>query len=281
MPFDFCQKSQEQNDIDFLVRGGSNIEKSKLRILAYYQLNEPSTADFAKFLQQEYGTGGWSDGKRSESHSPKGISINILGRNYSYKWNEFARLVAKSIDQDEYVSEKDLPKPEYYSVKSEENAPFNYLRKTFHFCETYGGRKMIVAHLSSVTDEEVKNVRFFKNIGNVNDHVDIGIHEILDAVESGCYESTDEIWTDIKRSGRRVNPTAFGGKKWLDEEAIEDYLKAYKKTGYAHGRKLSYPYCYPRLDETRSFYHTRLRVKRGELSSVYLRDRSEWGVDEE
>lgn len=271
IPFEVCQKSQEQNDIDFLVRRGSGFCKGKLRILSYYQLNNPKVSEFANFLAKEYGIGGWSDGIRSEDHSNKGIKFQWKERKYLFSWTAFAKLVAKSIEADEYVTEKDLPKNEYFKVQNP-SSPFGYLCKSYSFGDAYG-KKIIVAHLSSVTMEQVKDVKWFTDYCHLNCHVDIGIHELLDGIDSGAYESIEELWEDIRFSGRRLSPSSFGGRMEYDKDKVQELFDDYKKTGYAMGYKAKNPlYEYPRLTENAGtlFFHLRLRVKNGELSKEYF-----------
>ena len=270
IPFEACIKSVEQSDIDYLVREGSNTEKSKLRILAYYNLNRPSISDFAKFLANEYGQGGWGIEHRSEDHSSRGIRYKCYDRKYSFSWTEFAKLVAKAIEENEYASEKDLPRDEYFKVPNPDT-PYGYLRKTYQFCEAYYG-KIIVAYLMSLTEEQVKGARWFKDYSHVKDHVDISLHELLDGIDSGTYGSVDEIWEDIRFSGRRIAPAALGGRIDLDTEKVQKLFDAYKKTGYAMGCKSKNPlYGYPRLSTNEgTFFRLRLRVKNGELSRHYF-----------
>ena len=273
--FDFiyfkdCIKSVEQSDIDYLVRQGSNTEKGKLRILAYYNLNRPSLSDFAKFLAKEYGQGGWGHENRSADCSSKGVRYKCYDRKYSFSWKEFAGHVAKAIEAGEYVSEKDLPKDEYFKIPNQET-PYGYLRKSYHFCDAYYG-KIIVAYLMSLTEEQVKGVRWFKDYSHVNDHVDISLHEILDGIDSGTYDSVDEIWEDIRFSGRRIAPAAVGGRLDLDTKAVQRFFDAYKRTGYAMGSKSQNPlYGYPRFTTHEGlFFRFRQRVKKGEVSRNYF-----------
>lgn len=270
IPFDTCIKSVEQSDIDYLVRKGSGTEKGKLRILAYYQLNNPSVSDFAKFLSNEYGQGGFGIENRSEDHSSRGIRYKCFDRKYSFSWTEFAKLVAKAIEANEYVSEKDLPRDEYFKVPNP-TTPYGYLRKSYCFVDAYG-KKVIAAYLSSVTAEEVKSVRWFKDYSLVYSHVDIGIHELLDGIDSGAYDSVDELWEDIRFSGRRLSPSSFGGRREYDQEKVQKLFDDYKKTGYAMGCKSkNHLYGYPRLSTNEgTFFRFRLRVKNGELSRHYF-----------
>ena len=272
IPFACCQKSQEQNDIDFIVRRGSSFEKGKVRILAYYHLNNPSMSQFADFLKKEYGLGGWSIGYASEDHFEKGIKFQKDGRKYNFSWVEFAKHVAKSIEDGEYVTDSDIPKAEYFKIPNppKEIYPFNYLRKTYEFSFTYGGRKIITAYLSSVVEEQTKDCIIFKPYYCVNDYTDIGIHELIVGIESGAYDNVKEIWRDIAKSLRRISPTVFGGgaQKWLDERGVQEFFDNYKKTGSCLGTKPTEDY--PHHQERNNFYSTRLRVKRGELSEEYL-----------
>lgn len=268
--FDECKKTQEQKDIDFFVQKGSSFEKGKLRIINFYQMNDPNIFEFSVFLRNEYGHGGWNIGYASEEHSPKGIKIIKDGRRYSFSWNEWAKKVAEKIDSNSYVLEKDLPRPEYFKIPNPpaEIYPFNYLQKTYYFSSSYKNEKIIAAHLSSITETDVKNVRFFESYSCVNDYVYIGIHELMVGIESGAYESIEEIWLDIRKSGRMISPSIFGGKKWLDEDGIKHFFENYKKTGSCIGTRPEKVYTHH--EERHTFYGIRLRVKKGDLSPEYL-----------
>lgn len=266
-PIDYCQKSRKQNDIDILVRKGSGFVKGKLRILAFYNLNNPTITEFANFLKHEYGDGGCSVSDYWEHHNGSGISIDFRGRaKYKFTWTEFAKLVAESINNDEYVTDKDIPKDEYYVAKHMHGS-YTHLRKSYQITYGYDGKKLITAHLSSCTKDNVCGM--VESFSNKYSHVDISIHELVNGIECGTYETETEIWEDIKRSGRRVSPSIFGGKKFLDERGIADFLSNYKKHGYVF-KSRDY------VDEeyhNGTFYSLRLRVKRGELSKEFLSEK--------
>lgn len=267
IPFTVCQKSQEQLDIDTLVRKGSGFCHGKIRILAFYQINQPSTKEFGDYLKNEYGQGGASNGKYSEMHDSRGISIEfkIDKRKYKFSWPEFAKLVAKSIEADEYMTEADLPKNEYFEARHN-HGNYTHLLKDYYFGYAYDGRKIVKAALHSCTEDVVKG-KMVDHFSNRYSHVDIHIHEIIRAIESGAYDNVGDIWEDIKFSGRMISPTAFGGKRWLDEKAIDEYFDSWKKTGSVHGdgREVCED-----LDDEDRFYSSRLRVVRGEISKEYF-----------
>ena len=267
IPFSVCQKSQEQLDIDTLVRRGSNFRHGRIRILAYYQINRPSITEFANYLKNEYGHGGEGNAKYSEMHDSRGISIEFKSdkRKYSFSWTEFAKLVAKSIEADEYMTEADLPKNEYYEARYI-HGNYTHLLKDYYFGYAYDNRKMVKAALHSCTEDVVKG-KMVEHFSNRYSSVDISISEIIRAIESGAYDNDKDIWEDIKYSGRMVSPTAFGGKRWLDEKAIKKYLDCWKKTGSVHGdgKKVC-----EEFDDRDRFYSSRLRVARGEISKEFF-----------
>lgn len=267
IPFTVCQKSQEQLDIDTLVRKGSGFRHGKIRILAFYQINQPSTKEFADFLKNEYGQGGESNGKYSEMHNSSGISIEFKSdkSKYKFSWPEFAKLVAKSIEEDEYMTESDLPENEYYEARYI-HGNYTHLLKNYYFGYAYDGRKIVKATLHSCTEDVVKG-KMVDHFSNRYSHVDISISEVIRAIESGAYDNVKDIWEDIKYSGRMVSPTAFGGKRWLDEKAINGYFDCWKKTGSVHGdgKKVCEDF-----DDRDRFYNSRLRVSRGEISKEFF-----------
>lgn len=265
IPFDYCLKTKEQNDIDLLVRKGSGFVKGKLRILAYYNLTTPTMSDFAKFLGNEYGCGGCSNSAYSERHNSSGIEIYFKssGQSYKFNWAQFAKLVAKSIENDEYINEKDIPKTEFFEAR-ENHGNYTHLVKTYQISQTYDGKKIINAYLSSCTQEQVTGMVELYSCRN--SHVDIGIHELINAIETGIYDSEIEIWEDINRNLRRISQSVFGGKKFLDENGVREFLSYYKKQGYVFSKKDK-----EEIDHRNTFYDLRRRVKSGEISAEFLK----------
>jgi hypothetical protein len=139
--------------------------------------------------------------------------------------------------------------------------------KTYVFDYAYEGRKIITAHLSSITEEMVQG-KMIELFSSKNSHVNIGIEELRRGIESGAYDTVDEVWEDIKYSGRMISPTTFGGKKWLDKNGVKSFFDNWVKTGdvLGDGKKIQEE----PFHDPDSFYHFRLRVKRGEISKEYF-----------
>lgn len=262
--FDYLLKDKIQNERDILIKKGSGFAKGKLRILAFYNLNNPTNQEFANFLKNEYGQGGCSNGIYSEQHGEKGISISFKnGATHFFKWTDFSKMVAESIKNDEYIEEKDIPKTEFFEAKHQ-GSNYTHLMKTYDIVQGYDGNKLVTAHLSSCTQEQVTTrVEVFSNLYS---HVDIGIHELINGIETGVYDNEFDIWEDIKNSLRRVSPSVFGGKKWLDEQGIAGMLADYKKKGYIFNYLRDSD-----IDHKGTFYNLRRRVNNGELSKEFLK----------
>ena len=61
---------------------GSGIEDGKYRIYEKYFTN-PTVKEYAKFLKDEYGIGGYGYGQERQDHNGKGIRMEWLLRNLS------------------------------------------------------------------------------------------------------------------------------------------------------------------------------------------------------
>lgn len=98
-----------------LIHRGTGFQNGKFRVEQFYRDNRPDTADFAKFLSKEYGTGGHSgEGKIAWSdHDSKGISITIKldnGENttVNFGWKKVANIISTLIDNQTYITQKDI-----------------------------------------------------------------------------------------------------------------------------------------------------------------------------
>ena len=115
--FDMMGDSSEQEEslneklIRHELKRGSGFERGKMRICHEYAKN-PTISEFAVFLKDEYGLGGYGDGIYGSSHDAKGIRIiqraeddynNIIAQ-ADLKWNEVAVHIADLIDDDEYLT---------------------------------------------------------------------------------------------------------------------------------------------------------------------------------
>ncbi len=101
--------SQDKID-DFLTHYGSGIESGKFRIYSYF-LQEKDLQKRASFLSNEYGIGGGSGGRTSNSHDSKGLSIGggleTYGQGVLFKWPQVARRIDRLISEDRYLNEKE------------------------------------------------------------------------------------------------------------------------------------------------------------------------------
>ena len=119
-----------------LIRHGSGFEDGKFRVEQFYRDNRPDTADFAKFLSKEYGTGGHSgEGKIAWSdHDSKGISLTIKldnGENttMNFGWKKVANIISTLIDNQTYITQKDIDsriKNAQYDVAHNDTDSFEY-----------------------------------------------------------------------------------------------------------------------------------------------------------
>ena len=99
-------KSAKQQMIERQLKTGSGFENGKIRIYNFY-FTKPLISEFAKFLQKEYGTGGYYDGKDHQDHNSKGIymseGINSPEVTASLTWEEVASEISKLIERGDYL----------------------------------------------------------------------------------------------------------------------------------------------------------------------------------
>ncbi len=120
--FDFMESEEDAEEkkredlIKLSLKRGSSVEDGKFRICDKYHQN-PTKTEFANFLKDEYGIGGWSGPDMdSQMHDSKGVTIGSADKSLvvNLKWNEVAEYVADLIDDNEYFTEKE--KAEYEQV---------------------------------------------------------------------------------------------------------------------------------------------------------------------
>lgn len=90
---------------------GSGFQNGKLRIADYFAKEQPSDADFADFLRNEYGIGGHSGPDMpSVDYDGKGIHIVSADRknSYQYTWTQAAKEIRKLIEQNAYIKPADI-----------------------------------------------------------------------------------------------------------------------------------------------------------------------------
>lgn len=135
-----------QDEIDFVLCGGSGMSFGKFRIYEFYEKG-PDCKEQAAFLKQEYGIGGRSPGlpgtwTSGEWHDGQGIrmekgSIVAPDLQVLIKWPKAAQRIQKLIQTDRYFSEKEhmeylawkearkeaVPLPETGREEGSENEP--------------------------------------------------------------------------------------------------------------------------------------------------------------
>ena len=118
-----------QEDIDAVLLRGSGFSEGKLRIYAQFLKNETS-AENAKFLKKEYGTGGSYPavpGKPiSEDHNCKGILIRygrLTNPNAEVRltWLKVAKRIGELIQADRYLN--DAKKEQYHEWRQQTKTP--------------------------------------------------------------------------------------------------------------------------------------------------------------
>ena len=100
-----------------LIEQGSSFEHGKYRIYSYFLMHK-DPKERAKFLSDEYGTGGASGGRIGNDHSSKGLVVfGGLGRGDSaafLKWNQVAKRIDELIREDKYMTDKEIANLDNY-----------------------------------------------------------------------------------------------------------------------------------------------------------------------
>ena len=100
-----------------LIEQGSSYEHGKYRIYSYFLMHR-DPKERAKFLSDEYGTGGASGGRIGNDHSGKGLVVfGGLGRGDSaafLKWNQVAKRIDELIREDKYMTDKEIANLDNY-----------------------------------------------------------------------------------------------------------------------------------------------------------------------
>ena len=103
-----------QEEIDRILQRGSNVEQGKYRIYQEFLKNN-SIKDKAKFLKEEYGTGGSypAVGFIDEFHDSKGIKLTRgkeIGHeeiDITLKWESVAKRISELVSADRYLNAKE------------------------------------------------------------------------------------------------------------------------------------------------------------------------------
>lgn len=102
------------------LKYGSGFENGKMRICHEY-MKKPTMNEFAKFLQEEYGLGGWN----GCNHNEKGVTlINRDKNNYdnileeiNLTWNKVAHYISELIENNNYLTDNEKIKFENYQAQ--------------------------------------------------------------------------------------------------------------------------------------------------------------------
>lgn len=107
------EPSREEQLIERQLLRGSGIEDGKYRIYEKY-FTDPTVKEYAKFLKDEYGIGGYGYGQERQDHNGKGIRMEWQDREnpensirIDLKWDEVAVRIADLIDEDKYLTAKE------------------------------------------------------------------------------------------------------------------------------------------------------------------------------
>ena len=111
-----------------LIKNGTGFQDGKFRVDDFYREHRQDMRAFAKFLADEFGTGGHSgEGKvRFSNHDSKGIELEIQldngeRTNVSWSWSKVANRIAALIDNNEYINQADIDRHIEYSKGIVEN----------------------------------------------------------------------------------------------------------------------------------------------------------------
>uniref|UniRef100_UPI003F498D37 SNF2-related protein n=1 Tax=Bacillus multifaciens TaxID=3068506 RepID=UPI003F498D37 len=98
-----------EDEIDNVIKKGSNIENSKVRIYSYF-LQEHTMIEKVKFLKKEYGIGGSSTkiNNISEYHDAKGIVLRRNNIEKKLSWTEVAKRIDELVVNKRYMSKEEL-----------------------------------------------------------------------------------------------------------------------------------------------------------------------------
>lgn len=96
------------------IMRGSGFHDGKFRIYEFYHENNPNTKTFADFLKKEYGVGGRSGTEyiKFENYDSKGLELEYSEDNnlkkVLFNWNQVAKKTAEIIDNENYITDKDI-----------------------------------------------------------------------------------------------------------------------------------------------------------------------------
>ena len=149
----FESKSHEQQITDNILLRGSNFVGGKERIYAY-AVDNPSNSEFAQFLKNEYGIGGFSGSEHNigfVQYDSKGIRFDWLNENGEEKnikltWLNAAANIRQLIDEGKYYTienrlvSEDTPEKINYRLPDDESGSGNIKSK---FCANIEAIKLL------------------------------------------------------------------------------------------------------------------------------------------
>lgn len=120
------EKSRKEEMIERQLKHGSGFEHGKFRIIEMYRKN-PTTKEFAGFLKDEYGIGGYGAlSGDNQNHGSLGIEMELRGEHgevleqATLKWTEVAERIADIIDDGDYFTTEEEKKYNAVCARREE-----------------------------------------------------------------------------------------------------------------------------------------------------------------
>ncbi|MCE4051663.1 SNF2-related protein [Bacillus sp. Au-Bac7] len=96
----------EKAEMDRIIGRGSGFQSGKYRIVEFFS-HSPSNKEAEKFLKEEYGIGGWSDGPNFVQYDTKGLEIRGKESSKHFTWSKMVEQIKERINQDLYLTDKE------------------------------------------------------------------------------------------------------------------------------------------------------------------------------
>lgn len=164
-----------QEEIDRILQRGSNVEQGKYRIYQEFLKNN-SIKDKAKFLKEEYGTGGSypAVGFIDEFHDSKGIKLTRgkeIGHeeiDITLKWENVAKRISELVSADRYLNAKEK---EFYPT---------FLQQQLQHQLEYERKQLNNDSVSLVNETEIEKENIQKEYQwSVGDKVYVGANQYI------------------------------------------------------------------------------------------------------
>jgi|GEM_PF-1557332 len=234
--------------------GGSGFEDGKFRIESYAKTN-PDNADFAKFLRDEYGTGGHSGEApvKLAEHGYKGITLQINDENgerqLSLNWNSVAKRIEELVRNGEYITDEDISR----RIQRAEYVLNNYdPSNADDLLKIEEAEKVLALYGMFETDEtaepevaDIEDEYYFK-VGDILE-LDNGIYE--DNAKKGgrqapfIFEHIDdfhEFFTENKNIDLSFGKRIPGINWWAEELPTAEEIAVAKESLAKYGNKVDY-----------------------------------------